>query len=161
MERAGLVTESGDIVDMDGVSPLNFEVTGDWYYISVLHRNHMGIVTDLPMDCTEGELMCDFTEEHGLNEGQVEISEGVFAMMCGDVNGDHVVKYNGSNNDKNAILAEVGILTPNNVVPGYNRFDVNMDGIVKYNGSNNDKNALLGIVGITTPNNVIIGPLYE
>jgi hypothetical protein len=146
---------------MDGVSPVSLEAEGDWYYISILHRNHMGIVTDLPMDCTSGAVTCDFTEDHGLNEGLVEISEGVYAMMSGDVNGDHLVKYNGSNNDKNAILEAVGIQTPNNIIPGYNRFDVNMDGVVKYNGAENDKNALLMIIGVTSPNNVLVGPLYE
>ena len=91
----------------------------------------------------------------------VEYLDGVFAMISGDVNGDNLVKYNGSNSDKNAILSAVGSLTPNNVIPGYNRYDVNMDGWVKYNGSNNDKNAVLSIVGSLTPNNIVTGLLYE
>jgi hypothetical protein len=160
-QKAGLVKEGGMIVAPDCVSPITFDAVGDWYYITICHRNHLGIVTDVPMDCTEGWNICDFTEEHGSMEGMVEYLEGVFAMTRGDVNGDNLIKYNGSNNDKNAILMAVGITTPNNVLEGYNRFDVNMDGLVKYNGSNNDKNAILSVVGLLTPNNVIQGPLYE
>jgi hypothetical protein len=161
-QRAALVKEDGSIVDADDCgSPVIFTAPGDWYYITVCHRNHLGILTDVPMDCNEGWVICDFTEEHGTNDGMVEIYDGVYAMTRGDVNGDNLIKYNGSNNDKNAILMAVGITTPNNVLEGYNRYDVNMDGLVKYNGSNNDKNAILSTVGLLTPNNVIQGPLYE
>ncbi len=159
-ERAALVRENGDIVDMDGVSPVVFEAPSDWYYIDVCHRNHLDVITDAPMDCTDGTGHCDF-RYLGDTQGMVEVSGGMFAMMQGDVNGDNLVKYNGSNNDKNAILGAVGITTPNNVVPGYNRYDVNMDGVVKYNGSNNDKNAILSVVGLLTPNNIVTGQMYE
>jgi hypothetical protein len=112
------------------------------------------------MDCTDGEGGCDFRTDMGDNpEGMVEVSLGMFAMIQGDVNGDNLVKYNGSNNDKNAILIHVGIQTPNNILSGYNRYDVNMDGLVKYNGSNNDKNAILNVVGLTTPNNIVNGQM--
>jgi hypothetical protein len=92
-------------------------------------------------------------------EGMIEVNLGMWAMIQGDVNGDHAVKYNGSNNDKNAILNYIGILTPNNILDGYNRYDVNMDGVVKYNGSNNDKNAVLSVVGLLTPNNIVNGQM--
>jgi len=161
-QKAGLVKEDGSIVAADCQSMITFDAIGDWYYVTVCHRNHLGIVTEIPMDCTEGWVICDFTVDHGgSNEGVVEYLDGVFAMISGDVNGDNLVKYNGSNSDKNAILSAVGSLTPNNVIPGYNRYDVNMDGWVKYNGSNNDKNAVLSIVGSLTPNNIVTGLLYE
>jgi len=161
-QKAALVKEDGTIVADDCTSLVRFDAPGDWYYVTVCHRNHLGILTDIPMDCTEGWVICDFTVEHGGgNPGMTEYLSGVYAMIKGDVNGDHLVKYNGSNNDKNAILSAVGTLTPNNVLPGYNRFDVNMDGLVKYNGSNNDKNAVLSAVGLLTPNNIITGQLYE
>jgi hypothetical protein len=159
-QRAALVKESGDIVEIDGASAVTFEAPADWYYIAVRHRNHMSVVTDAPMDCTEGAVEFDFTVEHGANAGMVQIVPGVYAMMCGDVNGDNLIKFNGSDNDKNAILSAVGTLTPNAVLMGYNRYDVNMDGVVKFNGSDNDKNAVLGIVGVLTPNNIVSGPLY-
>jgi hypothetical protein len=158
--RAALVKENGEIVDLDGVSPVTFDAPADWYYIALCHRNHLDIITPAPMDCTDGEGGCDFRTDMGDNpEGMVEVSLGMFAMIQGDVNGDNLVKYNGSNNDKNAILIHVGIQTPNNILSGYNRYDVNMDGLVKYNGSNNDKNAILNVVGLTTPNNIVNGQM--
>jgi hypothetical protein len=158
--RAALVKENGDIVDMDGVSPVTFDAPADWYYVALCHRNHLDIITPLPMDCTDGEAGCDFRQDMGDNpEGMIEVNLGMWAMIQGDVNGDHAVKYNGSNNDKNAILNYIGILTPNNILDGYNRYDVNMDGVVKYNGSNNDKNAVLNVVGLLTPNNIVNGQM--
>jgi hypothetical protein len=159
--RAALVKENGDIVDMDGVSPVLFDAPGDWYYIEVCHRNHLAIITTVAMDCTDGDGECDFRQDLTDTQGMVEVSLGMWAMQRGDVNGDHQIKYNGSNNDRVAILNFVGITTPNNIVPGYSRYDVNMDGSVKYNGANNDKNAILSEVGLTSPNTIIVGQMYE
>jgi hypothetical protein len=41
--RAGLIQRDGDIVDLDGVSPLTFTggASGN-YYVTVRHRNHLG-----------------------------------------------------------------------------------------------------------------------
>ena len=156
--RSALLKEDGNIVDLDGVSPVMFDVTPDWYYLAVCHRNHLDVITDLPIDMTGGTGSCNFSTEGNPN-GMIEVSAGTFALMMGDVNGDHQVKYNGANNDKNEILGAVGLTTPNNIVAGYNRFDVNMDGVVKYNGANNDKNVILQEVGLTTPNNIVIGQM--
>jgi hypothetical protein len=76
-------------------------------------------------------------------------------LWAGNGRTDYQLKYNGSNNDRNAILSVVGINTPNNVVPGYHLADYNMDGLVKYNGANSDRNVLLSNVGINTPSKII------
>ena len=47
--RAALLTDMGDIVDLDGVSPVSFDGTaanlGTDYYVVVRHRNHLGVMT--------------------------------------------------------------------------------------------------------------------
>ena len=57
-----------------------------------------------------------------------------------------VVNYNGSNNDRLAIL---NILGGNQLaqLAGYYGQDVNMNGIVTYNGSNNDRLMILNNLG--------------
>ena len=78
-----------------------------------------------------------------------------YVLWAGNGRVDYQLKYNGSNNDRTAILSIVGLSTPNAVIPGYRDADYNMDGSVKYNGSANDRNVLLGNVGITTPSVIL------
>jgi len=156
--RAALIQRDGNIVDVDGVSRVDCSaVDYGLYYIAVRHRNHLGVMSDDAIDIS-GLNDYDFTDEsldiYG-TDAQFEIDSGIFGMWPGNANMDDNVKYNGSSNDKNDILGEVGLFTPNNVEEGYLNEDVNMDGFVKYNGSSNDKNTVLSSVGLFTPNNII------
>jgi hypothetical protein len=157
-QRAALLRSDGQLVDLDGASNVLFYMPEDHYYVSFHHRNHLDIMTSTTIDFTSGvgTVNCK-----GDPSGQTEVEPGVYAMYKGDVNGDHLVKYNGSNNDRVAILNAVGVTTPNNILNNvYHPADVNMDGQVKYNGANNDRNAVLSTVGLLTPSNIIVGQLY-
>lgn len=157
--RSALLTRSGKLVDLDGHSPVYFNNISDGnYFVSVRHRNHLGIMTASKVSLNRlAATAIDFTsasyKTYGSN-AQVNIN-GVMAMWAGDTNGDGKVSFNGADNDKNIILAGVGVSTPNSVVAGYNRADANMDGKTTYNGARNDKNRILANAGILTPNNII------
>jgi hypothetical protein len=159
--RAALLTKSGSIVDLDGVSRLSFFAPLTHYYVSVRHRNHLDIISNNTINFTTGIGTVNFTIS-GVSSGTIlNSTSGRYVMIKGDVNGDHQVKYNGSNNDRIAILTAVGALTPNQILSNvYHNADVNMDGSVKYNGSDNDKNAVLNTVGLTTPNNIVVGQFF-
>jgi len=43
--RAAFLLNTGDIVDLDGSSPVQFSVEDDEYYIVVIHRNHLGVMS--------------------------------------------------------------------------------------------------------------------
>ena len=45
--RSALLQKDGDVVDLDGVSPLSFPgiTKGNSYFIAVRHRNHLGVMT--------------------------------------------------------------------------------------------------------------------
>jgi hypothetical protein len=43
--RAGILLKNGNIKDMDGVSPLAFNVASDNYFIVIKHRNHIPIIS--------------------------------------------------------------------------------------------------------------------
>jgi hypothetical protein len=160
-QRAALLTKAGNIVDLDGVSPVSIFAPLAHYYVSVRHRNHLDIKTNATVNFTGGSASVNFTMA-GVSSGTVLVPvSGKYVMIKGDVNGDHLVKYNGSGNDRNAILSAVGTLTPNNVLSNvYHNADVNMDGSVKYNGSANDKNEVLNTVGLTTPNQIVVGQFF-
>jgi hypothetical protein len=162
--RSALLQRDGDVVDMDGISPVGFPLLPNQDYQIVLrHRNHLGVQLGAPVYCpATSALEIDFSalppqgfySFNGLSPAQRLIS-GRYALWSGNGRVDTQLKYNGSNNDRNAILSVVGLATPNAVVPGYRLQDYNLDGVVKYNGSANDRNVLLGNVGIGTPSAVV------
>ncbi|MEM9846513.1 MAG: pre-peptidase C-terminal domain-containing protein [Bacteroidota bacterium] len=47
--RSALLQRDGDVVDLDGESPLEFPEIRDNYYIAVKMRNHLGVMTDMPV----------------------------------------------------------------------------------------------------------------
>lgn len=157
--RSALLRRDGSIVDLDGVSPVYFSNLPDGaYYVAVRHRNHLGVMTLSPVALNSSTAtVVDFSSPETATWGTDARNNqgGVMTLWAGDANGDGVVSYNGSSNDKNAVLEQVGLTTSNNVLTIYHRTDVNMDGSVKYNGATNDKNVVLGVVGLPTPNRII------
>ncbi|MEM9888339.1 MAG: PPC domain-containing protein [Bacteroidota bacterium] len=47
--RSALLQRDGDIVDLDGDSPLEFPEIRDAYYVAVKMRNHLGVMTEMPV----------------------------------------------------------------------------------------------------------------
>jgi hypothetical protein len=166
--RSGLVQRDGDVVDVDGVSPLLFESTSPTnYFVSVRHRNHLGAMTATAIPLTATGTLVDFTIMDGFatynNDPQYDgVEQAVFgpvrALWAGNSNQDNKVKYQGGLNDANTVANDV-IFHPNNSTNGFNfdfgfgyyNGDVNMDGKVKYQGGSNDANRIL--------NNVLFYPL--
>ncbi len=162
--RAALIRRDGQIVDMDGISPVYFSnITGGNYYIVIRHRNHFGVATAAPlafsrMNTTSVDFSNPATATYGTN-AQTNVN-GVMTMWAGDINRDGKIKYNGAANDKTLILSRVGVATPNNIITGYDSADLNLDGKVKYNGAANDKTIILINVGVSTPNNILVQQLF-
>lgn len=60
--RSGLIQRDGDIVDIDGVSPLSFAGTAvNNYYTVVRHRNHLGVMSATPISPEQLGSLVDFT----------------------------------------------------------------------------------------------------
>ena len=163
--RTALIQRDGDIVDLDGVSPLGFNQFPGSYYVALKHRNHLGVMTQsavaLGLSTTPLDLSLASTTTYGTNARKS--LTGTFpalALWAGDVTFNGEVKYTGSGNDRDPILITVGSTTPNNVLSNtYSTRDVNLNGEVKYTGSGNDRDPILVNVGSTTPNNVRVQQL--
>lgn len=157
--RAALLRKNGSIVELGNDRPVYFPGLADGsYYIAIRHRNHLGVMTAAPVALNSTTpTAIDFSAPATATWGTDARynAGGVMTLWAGDANGDGTVSYNGANNDKNAVLGQVGITTSNNILVIYHRTDVNMDGMVKYNGATNDKNVVLGVVGLPTPNRTI------
>ena len=72
-------------------------------------------------------------------------------LWPGEAIPDRVVKYLGTNNDRDAILSALVGNPTTSLNNQYNTLDVTLDGWLKYLGSNNDKDPILVTVGGGTP----------
>jgi subtilisin-like proprotein convertase family protein len=160
--RCGLIQRDGDVVDVDGTSPLSFpSLAAGNYFVALRHRNHQGVMTLAAVGLSSAPGAVDFSNVSTSVFGTAarKTVGTVQAMWTGNARRDTDLKYTGSNNDRDVILVKVGSTTPNNTVAGYFQEDVNMDGSAKYTGSGNDRDPILVNVGSTTPNNVRIEQL--
>lgn len=161
--RSALLQRDGDIVDLDGFSYVRFDsMPSGEYYITVRHRNHLGVATLVPRMLSPVPTAVDFsdpsTSTYGM-QSQIAIN-GVNAMWPGDLNSDGQTIYQGPNNDINTLFFTV-LLEPLNVnqlanfvVNGYKTSDINMDGQTIYQGPANDRSMLLLNSILKAPSNV-------
>jgi len=149
--RSALLRRDGRITDTDGTADVQF--TGwpaDQYYLAVRHRNHLGIMTDLPVSLAATAQLIDLSGGTPALRGGADATAAIGALRalwCGDVNGNGTVRYTGMQNDRDPILVRIGGLDPIAVYAGYAMEDVNMDGTVKYTGTANDRDPILQNVG--------------
>ncbi len=124
--RAGFLLKNGDIVDLDGYSPLLISTTrsGKMYAV-VYHRTHIPVQSADSLALTSNKLFFDFTSAVSSAFGNAnplkEVAPGVYAMYCGRVatNTNNTIGNSDANaawNNKNTI--------------GYHEADVNLDGVV-------------------------------
>jgi hypothetical protein len=149
--RAAFIKQDGTIVETDGSNnQVTFPgVSAGYYYVTVLHRNHLAIRTAAALNFSSGFAANDFTlEPNSAFKNQPYYSPvqtgAVWVMRGGNANSMQNIRYTGPNNDQNQILnIKLGgsIATILNNV--YSAEDVNMDGNIKWSGPNNDQNFLL------------------
>ena len=157
--RAALVRRDGQVVDVDGLSPIAFPVPVGEYHVAVQHRNHLGVMTASPLRLNHVPGYLDLTDPTTLTwgtEAQCAIN-GTMALWCGDVWRDGRLVYTGPNNDRDPILSAIGGTVPSQTIGGYLPSDVDMDGTTKYSGAGNDRDRILFGIGGSTPTNVRTG----
>jgi PKD repeat protein len=127
---AALLLNNGDIVNPYNYGPLyvNYEIINDLFAV-VYHRNHLAIMSAVPLNESSGNYTYDFTigpnQAYG-TAAQKDLGNGVFGMYAGDINADGTV----DTLDKNPSWAtEAG-------KSGYMPSDCNLDG----QADNLDKN---------------------
>ncbi len=157
--RMALLQRDGDVVDLNGSSPVRFAYPIGSYMLEVRHRNHLGIMTAVPLpEVPMGTpLAVDFTSPatacYGTNARRTLVD--IRALFAGNSVRNGLLSYTGPSNDRDAILVYLGSSNPNGVsAPAYVNQDLNMDGVVRYTGSSNDRDRVLINVGSTTPNSV-------
>lgn len=151
--RSALLQADGDVVELDGTSPLAFLADPGNYYVAFRHRNHLGFMTQNTITLSEVASALNTTDGSVATfgtEAQTSI-DGSLCMWTGNALLDTQLKYTGSNNDRDAILDQIGGTSPTAVDFGYEQEDVTLDGVVKYTGSNNDRDPILVNIGGVVP----------
>lgn len=89
--RSALIQRDGDIVDLDGVSPVALAYSGD-YYVVIDHRNHLGIMSAEPLSLS-GSVSYDFTtaQHQAYGTNAMMDMDGVYGMIGGDANGSNSI----------------------------------------------------------------------
>ena len=147
--RAAFVQRDGDVVDVDGVSPVEFDVAPDDYFVVVRHRNHLGVMTATALPLAGTGSMVDFTDASTPTFGmyaQKEVETGVTALWAGNADSNDQIVFVGSGTE-NIVLSTTVLLDPANdgvfstshTVDGYYNADIDMNGTVVYVGSGTDQ----------------------
>lgn len=162
--RSALIQKDGDIVDVDGVSPVTFNnIASGNYTIAVRHRNHLGLSTDpasyIPSfgETKSTAALVDFSTRPDSDifgtAGTAYATTGGFNLLwAGNAFIDIITAYSGPNNDKDYILSAGLGGNASATVTGYNVSDINMNRTVTYSGPGNDKDFLLAtpLSGVST-----------
>ncbi|MBL7951449.1 MAG: hypothetical protein JNM62_06985 [Flavobacteriales bacterium] len=153
-EIPAMVQADGRLVMADGKAPLLFpDAPRGNYHVAVLHRNHLGAMTFSTQVLGAGVRSLNMSDPalvmYGSNARKVLGS--IAALWAGDGNGDGILMYTGSGNDRDPVLFRVGGVVPTNTVGGYYPEDVNLDGVVMYTGSGNDRDIILQNIGGVIP----------
>ena len=157
----GVLQRDGDVVAVDGTSPLTLRVGPGNYHVVVRHRNHFGCMTSTAIALTATSTPVDFragtTLTYGTNARKTIGT--VQALWAGNDLVDGTLRYVGAGNDRDPILTRIGGSIPTSSAVGYYLEDVNMDGTVLYVGSGNDRDPILVNIGGSIPTAVLLQQL--
>ncbi len=96
---SALLQRDGDVVSLDGNTPLAFTVAPGNYYIAIKHRNHLGIMTANTVALSSTVSSIDFTDASnsitfGSNaQTSFGMPSNTFGMWAGDANNDGQVVF--------------------------------------------------------------------
>ena len=121
--RAGFLLSNGNIVDLDGVSPLLIQTSrAGRMYAVVYHRSHLPVMSADSIVRNNTKFIYDFTNSpgkaFGSNAPLKELNTTLYGLYCGRIASD-VIQTNDRLNVWNARNST-----------GYQPMDVNMDGVV-------------------------------
>lgn len=155
LSRAVLLQRDGDVVDLDGISPITMlNRPHRKYKIGIIHRNHLGVMTAQALLLNHKQTFIDFTSINmnpwnkatttATDYPQKVFVNEVRAMWAGNVDFNNRVLFQGAGVDPAAIFVDVlsnpqnGDFLANFILSGYQRGDVDMNGIAVFQGSPND-----------------------
>ncbi|OQX16250.1 MAG: hypothetical protein BWK73_04325 [Thiothrix lacustris] len=166
---AAILQRDGDVADpqTNEAKLLIPNVVEGQYFVSLRHRNHLGVTTQDAMLLSPTLTAVDFTlvSQTVMGSNARLLGKDAALMWAGEANNNDSVIANGPGNDTNVVLGTVlmhptNLLTNSNFrLKGYYVTDLNLDGISLYAGPSNDINLLLGNV-LLHPSNSLMAANY-
>ncbi|MBP6311206.1 MAG: hypothetical protein KA408_02985 [Flavobacteriales bacterium] len=158
---SALLQRDGDVVNKNGTSAVQLQVPDGNYQVSIRHRNHLGVMTLNSVALSATPVVVDFRSSSTLTWGtNARMTKDNRSMLwSGNSIKDGVLKYTGSNNDRDPILGIIGGIVPTNSIAGYYLEDTDMSGVVKYTGAPNDRDLILENIGGVVPTNTVLQQL--
>jgi hypothetical protein len=170
--RSALLQRDGDVVDVDGISAVFFSnASPDEYYVSVRHRNHLGVMSGIKYALSLSTTVIDFTtisanlyarfapyNNPTIVDAKTRLMFGKRALYAGNCNIDltnnahRYITYNSSTiSDRSKLLAITG---GTGTISGYSIFDIDMNGYARFNGLFPDR--LVMLANLYNSNQLII-----
>ncbi len=135
---SALLQRDGDIVNIDGVSPIEFAADPDDYYVAIAHRNHVTIARDAVVTLSVTTQTLDFTSDNNAIRGSSaavrELITGVYGMPAGDADNNTNIQVS----DYNLVGSNLGLTSV------YSDYDTNLNGSVQVT----DYNLVLTLLGV-------------
>lgn len=174
--RAGLLTKNGLVLNVDFEDGIAFASDPGDYYLVVKHRNHIPVMSGMPVSFPNNLepynfIEIELTQPYKHLDPLATVIEleprpsGKYGMIAGNVMANDQLRYTGDDNDRlpilnliNAFHSSSSIFT---TVPGYHNEDVNLDNEVKYTGDLNDRIIILNNIQELTPATFSIFGIYE
>ncbi len=172
--RSALLQRDGNVVDLDGVSTVEFAIAHGNYHVVVKHKNHLGIMTSNTVALSRLSTVVDFTNAaSGITYGtdaqtSFGMPNGKLGMWGGDANADGRLNYSGALSDVPLIRNQVFNDPDNSVFGGppvasyhslgYHGTDVNMDNVTIYSGAASDVLNIRNNIFNNPSNSVFGGP---
>jgi hypothetical protein len=158
--KSGFLQRDGDIVDIDGVSPIVFAQNAKHYNVVINHRNHSGIMTASRQPFPINQVQ-NFMDGSAMPLGSNTLANvnSTMALWAGDLNNDGNIQFSGNDSDVNTlkdfILANAAIPLLTLPVNGYYNVDLDLNGSAKFSGADNESNLIKDII-LGHPVNLIL-----
>jgi|GEM_PF-2864325 len=127
-QHAGILLNNGQIVDLDGVSPLSFKTLNgrEAYHFAIRHRNHLDIITANAYNGANSNVVTlDFTDSSPtatLGTQQIKpLAGGIHVLYGGDYEADGTIQLT----DEDLWRLDPAVLYT------YDQTDGNMDGVIQ------------------------------
>ena len=92
--QAVLLRKDGFIMQTDGTSGVSFaNVPSASYHLAIFHRNHLGVMSSLPVALDASNYVYDFTQADWKAYGNQQLKSvgNIYALFAGDMNGDNII----------------------------------------------------------------------
>ena len=135
--KAGFLLNNGTVVDLDGVTPLSFNITKQGTaFLVIRHRNHLGVLSNSIPSNAAGTFANDYSvlansyKASGVASDPVVLLSGgtKYGLWSGDANKNGVVNVTDINATKVAIAGSLSgyLFTDTNLSNSINVTDVNL-----------------------------------